>query len=184
MPCISAASGIEAVIQRLVITASISERSAALADEPSRQGRAGPQGPRGEPGRAGPQGHPGRPGLEGPRGKPGPQGKTGAQGPRGEAGPQGKPGPQGAAGPRGEPGPPGQLPSIEQVMPWLHLIFDAWEDHRKMREREAAEREAQAIAEREALAAAALVEELSDVLDDDEDRKDKKKKKHKHKDRE
>jgi hypothetical protein len=43
------------------------------------------------------------------------------------------------------------LPSIEQVMPRLHLMFDAWEDYKRTREREAAEREA---AEREALAAA------------------------------
>jgi hypothetical protein len=40
------------------------------------------------------------------------------------------------AGPRGEPGPPGQLPSIEQVMPWLHLVFDAYEDYKRLRERE------------------------------------------------
>jgi hypothetical protein len=39
------------------------------------------------------------------------------------------------------------LPSIDQVMPWLHLVFDAWEDHRKMREREASEREAAERAE-------------------------------------
>jgi hypothetical protein len=64
-------------------------------------------------------------------------------------GPHGKPGAPGPAGPRGEPGPSGQLPSIEQVMPWLHLIFDAWEDHRKLRERESAEREAAALAAEE-----------------------------------
>ena len=67
-------------------------------------------------------------------------------------------------------------------MPWLHLIFDAWEDHRKMREREAAEREALAAAELEALAAAVELADgpIDDLDDDDEDHKDKKKKKHKH----
>ncbi len=86
-------------------------------------------------------------------------------------------GPQGPAGPRGEPGPPGQLPSIEEVMPWLHLIFDAWEDYKKSKETEAAER-------------AALEEAFrtSEHFDDDGyDKKKKKrkkdKKKHKHKDR-
>ena len=68
-------------------------------------------------------------------------------------------------------------------MPWLHLIFDAWEDHRKMREREAVAREEQAAAELEALAATELTDGPSDDLGDDEDRKDKKKKKHKHKDK-
>jgi len=34
------------------------------------------------------------------------------------------------------------LPSIEQVMPWLHMIFDAWEDYRRQRQQEVAEREA------------------------------------------
>ena len=46
---------------------------------------------------------------------------------------QGRKGPQGA---RGEPGPPGQLPSIEQVMPWLHLVFDAYKDYKRLCERE------------------------------------------------
>ena len=45
------------------------------------------------------------------------------------------------------------MPSIEQVMPWLHLVFDAYEDYKKVRAREAAEREA---AEREAAERAAL----------------------------
>lgn len=82
---------------------------------------------------------------------------------------QGKAGPQGAAGPRGEAGPPGQpgrLPSIEQVMPWLHMIFDAYEDYKKTREREAAEREALAAIE------------SYDMADADDDHKKKKKKKH------
>jgi hypothetical protein len=37
------------------------------------------------------------------------------------------------------------------VMPWLHLIFDAWEDYRKQRELEEAEREALEAQEREAM---------------------------------
>ena len=92
------------------------------------------------------------------------------------------PGAKGEAGPRGEPGPPGALPSIEQVMPWLHLIFDAWEDHR--RAREAAEREAaeRAAAEQEALAALNDAEPGDpDEESDDDDRREKKKKKHKDK---
>jgi hypothetical protein len=72
---------------------------------------------------------------------------------------------------------PGELPSIEQVMPWLHLVFDAWEDYKRTREREAAEREA---AEREALAAAEGGDGFDDP-DDDDDRKHKKKKRHKDK---
>lgn len=36
-------------------------------------------------------------------------------------------------GQRGPPGP--QLPSIEQVMPWLHLLFDAYEEYERKRER-------------------------------------------------
>jgi hypothetical protein len=82
-------------------------------------------------------------------------------------GAQGPAGPHGGAGP---PGPPGQLPSIEQVMPWLHLIFDAWEDYKKTREREAAEREALEVAFR-----------MSEEFDDDGHKKKKKKHKHKHK---
>jgi Collagen triple helix repeat (20 copies) len=141
----------------------------------SRQGRAGPQG---------------RPGPQGQRGPQGPQGKPGLQGKRGEPGPQGKPGPQGPAGPRGEPGPPGQLPSIEEIRPWLHMIFDVWEEYRQTRERETAEREAMAVFER-----AVLNDEegdpfmFSDESGDDvehrrKDKKDRKKHKHKHRDKE
>ena len=117
-------------------------------DVSGRRGPAGPQGSQGKPGKPGPQGHPGRPGPEGPRGKAGPQGPQGRRGdeglagkagPRGEAGPAGPPGPP---GPRGEAGPPGALPSIEQVMPWLHLLFEAFEDYRQQKERAAGERAA------------------------------------------
>jgi hypothetical protein len=164
-------------------------------DTISRQGRPGPQGTRGrpgEPGRPGPQGHPGRPGPDGPRGKAGPQGKPGPQGKRGEPGPLGKagprgkpgePGPQGKPGVRGEAGPPGPLPSIEQVMPWLHLLFDAWEDYKRLREREATE-----IAEREASVYEALAvdehgEAPDEDADDEEHGKKKNKKRHKDKDK-
>jgi hypothetical protein len=114
----------------------------------------------------------------GSRGKPGSRGESGS---RGEPGVQGKPGPQGAAGPRGEPGPPGQLPSIDQIMPWLHLVFDAWEDYRQAREREAMERAQEQAAVAEALRDA----EPSDFEDDpdDEGGEDGKKKKKKHKHR-
>ncbi len=60
-------------------------------------------------------------------------------------------------------------------MPWLHLIFDAWEDHRQKRAQEAAER-GQAAAE---LAAQEAMAADDDSDDDDDDRK----KKHKHKHR-
>jgi hypothetical protein len=74
------------------------------------------------------------------------------------------------------------------VRPWLHLIFEAWEDYRKTREREAEEREAMQVFER-----AVLNNEsgdpfmFSDENDDHgerkkKDKKDKKKKKHKHSD--
>jgi collagen triple helix repeat protein len=114
---------------------------------------------RGLPGKPGPQGHPGRPGPLGPRGplgpqgkegksgKPGPAGKIGPQGPRGPIGPQGKPGPQGAPGAEG---PPGRMPSINEVMPWLHLLFEAWEDYKQDRKRFAKEeKKARKLAERE-----------------------------------
>jgi hypothetical protein len=67
------------------------------------------------------------------------------------------------------------LPSIEQVMPWLHLIFDAWEDHLRLRQNEAAEREAaeQAVLE------AVQDDGVGGLDDEDDDRRDKKKKKHK-----
>jgi hypothetical protein len=128
-------------------------------------------------GRVGPQGHPGRAGPDGPRGKAGPPGKPGPQGKRGETGPQGKPGVRGEAGPRGEPGPAGQLPSSEQVMPWLHLMFDAWEDYRRRRQREAME-----ATEHEASVHEALAEDdHGEMSDDDEDDDDKERRKKKNK---
>ena len=104
---------------------------------------------------------------------------------------QGKPGIEGEKGPRGEAGPPGQLPSIDQVLPWLHLLFDAYEDHKRRRESEAMEN-----AERDATTQLAFAEQdhdevLFDDADGDEDRdrkrkknkKDKRDKKHRRKDK-
>ncbi len=73
------------------------------------------------------------------------------------------------------------------MRPWLQLIFEAWEDHQKARERDAAEHEAMQVFER------SVLNEMngdpfmfSDEEDDDnrkkKDKKDKKKKKHKHED--
>ena len=64
-------------------------------------------------------------------------------------------------------------------MPWLHLVFDAWEDYRRMRESESADREALAAAVRDG---------FSDPNDDDDengddDRKKEKKKKKRRKDK-
>jgi hypothetical protein len=70
------------------------------------------------------------------------------------------------------------LPSIEQVMPWLHLLFDAWEDYKRMREREAADRDA---ADRVAMAVAEHGDGSDDPDDDEGHRKDKKKKRRKDK---
>lgn len=144
-------------------------------------------------GRPGPQGHPGRPGPEGARGKPGVQGKPGKPGPqgkRGEPGPQGKQGVQGEKGPPGEVGPAGPLPSIEQVLPWLHQLFDAYEDYKRQREREAIEAAERDAATQRAFAEQDRDEVLFDEGDSDEDldrkrkkkdKKDKKDKKHKRK---
>ena len=79
------------------------------------------------------------------------------------------------------------MPSIEQVMPWLRLIFDAYEDYRKQREHEATER---AALEAQGIEAMRVFEdqEMPDDHGDDADefgdgkrKKDKKKKKHKDK---
>ncbi len=135
--------------------------------------------PTGRAASRGPQGKPGPIGKAGPPGKPGPQGKLGEAGPRGAAGPQGPLGPQGPAGPQGprvEPGPPGQLPSIEQVLPWLDQLFDAWDERRRQREREAAERDALEAAVQET--GEAIVDDESDDGEDHKKTKKKKKKKH------
>lgn len=63
-------------------------------------------------------------------------------------------------------------------MPWLQLIFEAWEDYKAARAREAAEREAEA-------AAAQHVADPDDALDetgaDDRNNENHKKKRRKHK---
>jgi hypothetical protein len=141
----------------------------------ARRGPPGPQGPRGKQGERGRPGPQGKAGLQGKRGEPGPQGKAGEQGP------VGKPGPQGPPGPRGEQGPAGQLPSIDQVMPWLQMLFEAWEDYRRQREQEAAEREALAAQQREALSIFENADISNGNFDDDEHRKEKKHKKRKDK---
>jgi hypothetical protein len=61
-------------------------------------------------------------------------------------------------------------------MPWLHLVFDAWEDYKRLREREAAEQ----------MALEATVHEAAggdDEAIEEDGRKEKKKKKHRHKDK-
>ena len=62
-------------------------------------------------------------------------------------------------------------------MPWLHLVFDAYEDYKRLREREATEREA---VERAVLEAVEHGEGFEDDADDAH-HKDKKKKRHKDK---
>lgn len=61
-------------------------------------------------------------------------------------------------------------------MPWLHLLFDAYEDYKRLREHEAAEREA---VERAVLEAGEHGEGAGDDEEDEERRKEKKKKRHK-----
>jgi hypothetical protein len=65
------------------------------------------------------------------------------------------------------------LPSIEQVMPWLHLIFEAWEDYRRKRAEEDEERA------RQELAATEIAGEGEDETGDDRGRKKKRKDKRK-----
>ena len=62
-------------------------------------------------------------------------------------------------------------------MPWLHLLFDAYEDYKRLREHETAEREA---IERAVLEAGEHGEGSGDD-EDEERRKEKKKKRHKDK---
>lgn len=65
-------------------------------------------------------------------------------------------------------------------MPWLQMLFEAWEDYRRQREQEAAEREALAAQQREAL----RIFENADISEgdfEDDERRDKKEKKHRNK---
>ncbi len=67
-------------------------------------------------------------------------------------------------------------------MPWLHLIFDAWEEHRRAREAAAQETSELEAATQEALTE--LSDDFGDPYDDDDDRRekhDKKKKRRKDK---
>jgi hypothetical protein len=50
------------------------------------------------------------------------------------------------------------LPSIDQIMPWLHRIFEAWKDYREKRAREAEDRARQEADERARQEQAALEE--------------------------
>ncbi len=67
-------------------------------------------------------------------------------------------------------------------MPWLHMIFDAWEDYKRTKEREAAEQAEHDAAERAAAEAIALDVDAGDFGDDDDD-DDRKKKKKRRKDK-
>ena len=68
-------------------------------------------------------------------------------------------------------------------MPWLHLIFDAWEDYRTRHEQDAAERKIMEAREREAMKVFEESEAGGDATIDfgDEHEKHKKKKNKKHK---
>jgi hypothetical protein len=74
------------------------------------------------------------------------------------------------------------LPSIEQVLPWLEQLFDAWDERRRQREREVAEREALEAAVQD-VNGDAFADDTSEETGDDDHRKKKKKKKHGHKDK-
>jgi len=64
-------------------------------------------------------------------------------------------------------------------MPWLHLLFEAWEDHQRLREREATE-----AAEREASVYEALaLDQHGEASDEDADEEEHRKKKKKRKDK-
>jgi hypothetical protein len=72
------------------------------------------------------------------------------------------------------------LPSIDAVMPWLHLVLEAWEDYKQTREREAQER-GQEERQAKTLAEAGVEEEETGDAEDSEKDKKKKRKKRKHK---
>jgi hypothetical protein len=64
-------------------------------------------------------------------------------------------------------------------MPWLQLIFDAWEDYRKRREQDAAEREVMEAREREAMKVFKDSEDGDAGIDFGEEHRNHKKKKDK-----
>jgi len=73
------------------------------------------------------------------------------------------------------------------MRPWLNLIFEAWDEYRKARERETAEQEAMQVFERAVLNGADGDPFMFSDEDDSDhkkkkDKKDRKKKKHKQKD--
>jgi len=61
-------------------------------------------------------------------------------------------------------------------MPWLHLLFDAWEDYKRLREREALEAAEREASVHDALAAGEPIEMFDE--DEDDDIEQHKKKKH------
>jgi len=63
----------------------------------------------------------------------------------------------------------GQLPSIDQVMPWLHLIFEAWDDYKRTRKLERKTKKS--------VADDIEAEGPDDTNHDDEDKKKKRKRK-------
>ncbi|MEN3348755.1 MAG: hypothetical protein V7632_2390 [Bradyrhizobium sp.] len=68
-------------------------------------------------------------------------------------------------------------------MPWLHMIFDAYEDYKRTREREVAELAERDAIERAAAEAIALDVDAIDFAEGDDDGDRKKKKKHRKKDK-
>ena len=68
-------------------------------------------------------------------------------------------------------------------MPWLHLLFDAWEDYKRQREREALEAAEREANTHEALAADEHDEMFDDEDEDDKEHRKKKKKRRKNKDK-
>lgn len=74
-------------------------------------------------------------------------------------------------------------------MPWLHQLFEAYEEYKRTREREAHERDVTQLAVRDIFAAVEHDDALDDAFEDDDPhlddahhhkkKKDKKKKKHK-----
>ena len=81
------------------------------------------------------------------------------------------------------------MPSIEQVLPWLHQLFEAWEDYKLKHLREAIETAERDAATHEAMAEHDHDEVLFEEGDEDggerrkKDKRDKKKDKKRRKDK-